>query len=168
MANMPRPPIAKFMSDAQHRLVEVLWSCASQFEGYVKFSNDQHDALIYDVGTALSGIWPDYKGVDGVRLGEVYMYMRPTITSNNFNLIAWNVLKQIKSLMIKYQTSWRRSYAHYLRVIDHELGRLEAWHIRVDARVELITIRTRALLTVLPEDVLAPIVQLAAEAETPL
>jgi nucleoside-triphosphatase THEP1 len=94
--------------------------------------------------------------------------MRPTITSNNFNLIAWNVLKQIKSLMIKYQTSWRRNYAHDLRVIDQELGRLEAWHIRVEARVELITIRTRDLLTVLPEDVLAPIVQLAAEAETPL
>ena len=70
--------------------------------------------------------------------------------------------------MIKYQTSWRRNYALYLRLIDWWLAQLEAWYIRLDARVELITIRTRDLLTVLPEDVLAPIVQLAAEAETPL
>jgi hypothetical protein len=167
MANMPPPPI-NFMSDTQHHLVEVLWSYTARFEGNVKTTtDDQYDALIYDVATALSEIWPNYKDVN-VMLDEVCMYMRPTITSNNFNLIAWNVLKQIKSLMIKYQTSWRRNYAHDLRVIDQELGRLEAWHIRVDARVELITIRTRDLLTVLPEDVLAPIVQLAAEAETPL
>jgi hypothetical protein len=96
------------------------------------------------------------------------MYMRPTITSNNFNLIAWNVLKQLKSLIIKYETSWRRNYANHLHAMDWELGQLEAWYIRVDATVEQITMRTRALLTVLPEDVLAPIVQLAAEADTPL
>ena len=165
---MPRPPITNFMSDRQHHLVVVLWSGASRVEGNVKITtNDQYDALIYDVGTALSEIWPNYKDVN-VMLDEVCMYMRPTITSNNFNLIAWNVLKQIKSLMIKYQTSWRRNYALYLRVIDWWLAQLEAWYIRLVATVEQINVRTRDLLTVLPEDVLAPIVWAAAEAETPL
>jgi hypothetical protein len=167
MANMPPPPI-NFMSDTQHHLVEVLWSYTARFEGNVKTTtDDQYDALIYDVATALSEIWPNYKDVN-VMLDEVCMYMRPTITSNNFNLIAWNVLKQIKSLMIKYQTSWRRNYALYLRLIDWWLAQLEAWYIRLVATVEQINVRTRDLLTVLPEDVLAPIVWAAAEAETPL
>ena len=167
MANIPPPPI-NFMSDTQHHLVVALWTGAIRVEGNVKTTtDDQYDALIYDVATALSEIWPNYKDVN-VMLDEVCMYMRPTITSNNFNLIAWKVLKQIKSLMIKYQTSWRRNYALYLRLIDWWLAQLEAWYIRLVPRVELITIRTRDLLTVLPEDVLAPIVLAQAEAETPL
>ena len=170
---MSSPPITNhaIMSDAQDHLAHVLWSCAAIIRGNVKVkTNAEEDAMIYDVDTALWAIWPDSLSLSSyvVQISDVGMYMRSTITSNNFNSIAWNVLKQLKSLIIKYETSWRRNYAHNLHVIDLELGQLEAWHIRVIAKVEQVTMRTRALLTVLPEDVLAPIVQLAAEADTPL
>ena len=158
------------ISDAQNDLAHAAWGCADRIRLNVKVkTNAEYDVIMYDLVTALSEIWPNYYDIcDHVIFREVCMYMRPTITSNNFNLIAWNVLKQLKSLIIKYETSWRRNYANHLHAMDWELGQLEAWYIRVDATVEQITMRTRALLTVLPEDVLAPIVQLAAEADTPL
>ena len=94
--------------------------------------------------------------------------MRPTITSENFNFIALNALKQLKTLSIKYQQSFRRNYVIFSEKINWELGNLEAWHIRVIAKVEQVTMNTRALLAVLDNDVLGELVQKAARADTPL
>ena len=55
-----------------------------------------------------------------------------------------------------------------LNAINRELRPLEAWHIRLIAKVEEITTTRRATLAEFDEEVRAKIVQTAAEAYTPL
>ena len=77
-------------------------------------------------------------------------------------------MEQLKLLAIKYERSFRRNHATFLRTIDWELGQLEAWNTRLIAKVKEVTKNTRDMLTVLPEDVLENVVKKIAISDTPL
>ena len=157
------------MSEAQKHLAQVLWHFAAKLRDVRNRTDDESSVIMYELSAALRGIWSNYSDLSyRVMLSNVRMYMRPTITSENFNFIAWNALKQLKPLSIKYKKSFRRNYAIFSENINSELRNLEAWHIRVIAKVEQVTMNARPLLAVLDNDVLGEIVQKAAIADTPL
>ena len=158
------------MSKAQNDLAQKLWYIASQLKSVRNKTDDEFSLIMEELSTALWGIWSNYRDInDHVRLlSNVTMFMRPEIKGDTFNFIAWSALQQLKSLTIKYEKSFRRNYVNDLRAIDWELGNLEAWHIRLVAKVEEVTVETRCMLAMVNEDILANKVQKAAIADTPL
>ena len=130
-----------FKKQAQVHLAEVLWVIASQVKGGVKITTDhEDDAVIHDLAIAVSQVWENYDYLHDKIYSNVCMYMRPTITSANFNMIAWDVMKKLKSVMMKYKTSFKRNYDHHLQNIDRELEQLEAWYLRVIKRSEEVSL----------------------------
>ena len=157
------------MSEAQHRLALVVWHFAGTIRDVRNRTDDEFDAIIHELSTAICEIWSNYSDLnDRIMICDVNMYMRPTITSDNFNFIAWNALEQLKLLVIKYKMSFRRNYATSLSYIDGELEQLHAWNTRLIAKVKEVTKNTRDMLTVLPEDVLENVVKKIAISDTPL
>jgi hypothetical protein len=123
---------------------------------------DLEDRIIDDLNVALAGLWPDYYDkTKHIWVYEQCWYMLPTVTSENFNLIAWSILKQLKLLSIKYP--FQKLFERNTRELDNDLERLQAWHLRVIAkREELVLVMEgipmeegvwRAILNILTEDI---------------
>ena len=157
------------MSEAQHRLALVVWHFAGTIRDVRNRTDDEFDAIIRELSTAICEIWSNYSDLnDRIMICDVNMYMRPTITSDNFNFIAWNALEQLKLLAIKYERSFRRNYATSLRTIDRELEKLQVWNTRIIAKIEEVTKNPPDILALLPEDILLDIMKKVAISDTPL
>jgi len=125
-------------------------------------ADDLEDRIIDDVDVALAGLWSDYyERSQHIWVYNECWYMLPTVTSENFNLIAWSILKQLKLLSIKYP--FQKLFERNTRELDNDLERLQAWHLRVIAkREELVLVMEgipmeegvwRAILNILTEDI---------------
>ena len=159
------------MSDEQKHLAQRIWYYAIVIRSNAAGKTpDGEDDIIDDVEFALSGLWYHFYHI-GPRIpdDQECMYMRPTITSGNFNSSALNALEQVELLMIKYRTSFSRiSFAFNSRSIARDVNRIRVWQNIVIAKCEEITAATGGVpLGPLSEDTWTTILEMVAT-DTPL
>ena len=150
------------LSDQQKLVADGIFLYASRLDARVNLTTDAEcDALDNDIDVAVSEIWSDFSDLRTyVLYNKTSMYILPTVTSENFNLIAMSTLEELKLLMVKYQLYYRRNFDHDLHEINWQLGKLQEWHNRLLARCEDVATATRGVpLGGLNEDVWVKIVK---------